>query len=80
MADLQSLAENELKRNVLIWVTATLLIKWKVNLGNFPVDSETGTPCIDIKTFELNLQLNFYVNVERFDVNFTFFTQMSHAN
>ena len=35
------------------------LIKWKVNLGNFPADSETGTPCIDIKTFELNFQLNF---------------------
>ena len=30
-----------------------------MNLGNFPTDSETGTLCIDIKTFELNFQLNF---------------------
>ena len=46
-----------------------------MNLGNFPVDSETGTSCIDIKIFKLNAQLNF----ECFDVNFTFFMQMSHA-
>ena len=52
-----------------------LSIKWKVNLGNFPVDSETGTSCIDIKIFKLSAQLNF----ERFDVNFTVFIQMSHA-
>ena len=43
----------------------------EVNLENFPSDSETGTPCIDIKTFELNF--------ERFDVIFTFFMQTSHA-
>ena len=46
-----------------------------MNLGNFPADFETETPCIDMETFELNFQLNF----ERFDVNFTFFMQMSHA-
>ena len=27
----------------------------KSELGNFPADSETGTPCIDIKRLELNL-------------------------
>ena len=50
-----------------------------MNLRNFPFDSEIGTPCIDIKTFELNFQLNFQLYFERFDVNFPFFTQMSHA-
>ena len=59
MADSQSPPENQLKQHVLVWVNATLLIKWKVNLGNFPADFETGTPCIDIKSFELNFQLNF---------------------
>ena len=54
MADSQSPTENQLKQHVLIWVTATLWIKWKVNLENFLVDSETGTRCIYIKTFELN--------------------------
>ena len=39
-------------------LTTTLLIKWKVNLRNFPANSETGTPCIDIKTFELTFQLH----------------------
>ena len=71
----QSSQENQLKQLVLVWITATLLIKWKLNLRNLPVDSETGTPCIDIKTFELNFQLNF----ERFDVNFIFFMKMSHS-
>ena len=78
MADSQSPPENQLKRDVLVWVTS-LLIKWKVNLGNFPADFEAGTPCIDIKTFELNFQLNFELDFERFDVNFTFFLQMSHV-
>ena len=59
MADSQSSPENQQKRHVLVWVTATLLIKWKVNLRTFHADSETGTPCIDMKTFELNFQLNF---------------------
>ena len=52
MADLQSPPENQLKRHAPVWVTATLLIKWKVNLGNFRVGSETGTPWIDIKILE----------------------------
>ena len=42
-----------------------------MNLGNFPANSETGTLCVDIKTFELNFQ--------RFDVNFTCLMQMNHA-
>ena len=50
MVDSQSLPEYQLKRDVLIGVIVTLLSKWKVNLGNFPAASETGTPCIDIKT------------------------------
>ena len=54
MTDLQILPENQLKPNVLVLVTSTLLTKWKVNLGNFPADSEIETPCISIKTFELN--------------------------
>ena len=58
MADSQSPPEIDWK-NVLVWVIALLLIKWKVSLGNFPAGSETGSPCIDIKTFELNFQLNF---------------------
>ena len=33
--------------------------------------TETGTACIDIKTSELNFLLNY----ERFDFNFTFFMQ-----
>ena len=52
-ADSQSPPENQLKRHVFVGSTVTLLIKWKVNLGNFPADSEIRTPCIDIKTFEL---------------------------
>ena len=32
MSDSQSPPENQLKRHVLVWVTATLLIRWKVNL------------------------------------------------
>ena len=52
MADLKSPPENQLKRHVPVWVTATLLIKWKVNLGNFRIGSETGTPWIDIKILE----------------------------
>ena len=75
MADSQSPLENQLNQNGLVWVTATLLIKWKVKLVNFPAESETETPCIDIKTFELNFQLNF----EHFDVNFTFFKQTDHT-
>ena len=59
MAYSQSPPENLLKRHVLVWVTSTVLIKWKVNLKNFLSGSGTGTPCIDIKTFELNFQLNF---------------------
>ena len=51
MADSQSPPGYELKLLVLVWVTAALLIKWEVNLGNFSTGSETGTPCIDIKTF-----------------------------
>ena len=54
MADSQSLPEYQLKQHVLIWVTATSLIKWKVIFGNFPAGSETGTPSIGIKKFELN--------------------------
>ena len=54
MADLQILPENQLKPHVLVLVTAVLSIKWKVNLGNFSGDPETGTPSISIKTFELN--------------------------
>ena len=75
MADSQSPLENQLNQNGLVWVTATLLIKWKVKLVNFPAESETETPCIDIKTFELNFQLNF----EHFDVNFTFVKQTDHT-
>ena len=48
MADSQGLPENQLKRHVLVWVTATFLIKWKVDLGNLPADSETITHCIDL--------------------------------
>ena len=59
MADSQSPAENQLKQYFFVCVTQQNLIKWKVNLGNFPDDFETGTPCIDINTFELNFQLNF---------------------
>ena len=76
MTDFQSAPESQLKRHVLIWVRATLLIKWKVNLGNFPAESETGTPFIDIEAFKLNLQLSFLLNFKRFDVSFTFFMQM----
>ena len=50
-----------------------------MNLGDFPPDSEIGTPFIDIKTFELNVQLTLLLNFERFDINFTFFIQMSYA-
>ena len=59
MGDSQSPPENQLKRHVLVWVTATLSIKWKVNLGNLPADSEAGTLCIGIQTFKLNFQWNF---------------------
>ena len=79
MADSQSQPENKLKRHVLVWVKVALLINRKVNLGNFPADSDTRPPCINIKTFELNFQSNFQLNFERFDVNFTFFMLMSHA-
>ena len=50
-----------------------------MNLGDFPPDSEIGTPFIDIKTLELNVQLTLLLNFERFDMNFTFFIQMSYA-
>ena len=50
-----------------------------MNLGDFPPDSEIGTPFIDIKTFELNVQLTLLLNFERFDINFTFFMQMSYT-
>ena len=50
-----------------------------MNLGNFPANSETGTLCINIKTFELNFQINFKLNFQRFDVNFTCLMQMNHA-
>ena len=59
IADSQSLPENQLKQLVLAWTMATLLIKWKEDLGSFSAASETGTSCIDIKTFELNFQLSF---------------------
>ena len=38
-----------------------------------------GSPCIDIRTFELVFQFNFELNFEHFDINFTFFMQMSHT-
>lgn len=50
-----------------------------MNLGDFPPDSEIVTPFIDTKTFELNVQLTLLLNFERFDMNFTFFIQMSYA-
>ena len=79
MADTKGPPESQLKRHILVWATATHLMKWKVNLGNFSADSETETPFIDIKTFELSFQLNFSLNFKRFDVNFTFLMQRSQT-
>ena len=64
MADWQSPPENQLKRHVLVWVTAALLIKWKVNLGNFPTNSETGPPQ---QTHQLwiNVETTLIVNVHQ---------------
>ena len=64
MADWQSPPENQLKRHVLVWVTAALLIKWKVNLGTFPTNSETGTPQ---QTHQLwiNVETTLIVNVHQ---------------
>ena len=69
IADSQSPPENQVKCSNLSH--SNILIKWVANLGNFPADSGTGTPWIDIKLFELNF--------ERFDVKSTFLMQMSHA-
>ena len=74
MADSQSSLENQLKRHVLVCVKASSLIKWKVNLGDFPADPDTEVHCIGIKTFELIFQLSFELNFERFDANFIFFS------
>ena len=73
MADSQSSLENQLKRHVLVCVKASSLIKWKVNLGDFPADPNTEVHCIGIKTFELIFQLSFELNFERFDANLIFF-------
>ena len=66
IADSQSLPDNQLKQLFLAWTMATLLIKWKEDLGSFSAASETGTSCIDIKTFELNFQLNFVIKFRTF--------------
>ena len=79
ITDSQRQPENQLKQHVLVWATATLLIRWKLNSVNLSANSETGTPCIDIKTFELNFQLNSSLNFEIFDVNLKFFMPMSHG-
>ena len=50
-----------------------------MNLGNFPADSETGTPCTDIKIFELNFQINSLLNFEHFYISFILLMQMSYA-
>ena len=64
MADWQSPPENQLKRHVLVWVTAALLIKWKVNLGNFPANSETGTPQQTHQRW-INVEATLIVNVHQ---------------
>ena len=73
MADSQRSLENQLKRQILVCAKASLLIKWKVDLGDFPADPDTEVHCINIKTFELNFQLSFELNFERFDANLIFF-------